>query len=228
MKKISHCFKKHNHEAPRNWWERPYVVYSFNNPRVRSLIERLMGTDVVRITDREFMMELQKAKREYHEKRVQKIILDRMVGEVERVKLLILKGKMPVEQVPKELSEHPVFKITQQINKIMAEEKYKARKKRRSTLKVDKFNYDKFKSIEEEVVDAEISSCIELNMSEAERDWLIQNRDDYITEGLGTISDEDLKKLKYAEPLVKELQDAEGVNELYKLADEIVGHNKFK
>lgn len=45
------------------------------------------------------------------------------MGEVEREKHLILEGKMPVEEAPEELANHPVFKITQMTNKILEEKR---------------------------------------------------------------------------------------------------------
>lgn len=36
------------------------LLYSFNLPRVSAQLERLMGTNVVRLTDRKYMMELRR------------------------------------------------------------------------------------------------------------------------------------------------------------------------
>lgn len=53
---------------------------SFSHPRVRSRLERLMGSSVVRITDRGYMQRLQLRLREDHEENVRKRIHDREVS----------------------------------------------------------------------------------------------------------------------------------------------------
>ncbi|KAK3907277.1 A disintegrin and metalloproteinase with thrombospondin motifs 20 [Frankliniella fusca] len=84
-----------------------------------SRLERLMGTNVVRITDRKYMLELQRRLREDHIRGVRERIRAREVDELEREKKLILSGRMSLDEAPKELVDHPVFQISQFIKNIL-------------------------------------------------------------------------------------------------------------
>lgn len=101
-----------------------------------------MGSNVVRITDRKYMIKLQERIKEDHLENQKKRIQEREVGflnniilswfcsqaeEVEREKKLILEGKIPIEAAPKELKNHPVCKINQITKKILEDKKVKVR-----------------------------------------------------------------------------------------------------
>ncbi|XP_046677362.1 uncharacterized protein LOC124365426 [Homalodisca vitripennis] len=195
----------------------------FSQPRVRSRLERLMGTNVVRITDRNYMQKLQMRIREDHEESVRKRIHDREVGEVEREKHLILEGKMAVEEAPEELANHPVFKITQMTNKILEERRQQAEAKSMSKLMKKLQNYELSlpeKKSENEVT--EVERYIELDEAEQERAKKLQEIEENISAG-ALFTQEDYDRIKYEAPLVKQLRTVENVDGLYKLADEIVG-----
>lgn len=80
--KVSRCRRESDYQEFRPWWEQPYVIYAFSNPRVRSLLERLMSSHVVRVTDRQYMLKLQLRTRQDHEERVRKRIENRELAEV--------------------------------------------------------------------------------------------------------------------------------------------------
>ncbi|XP_054285309.1 uncharacterized protein LOC129001878 isoform X1 [Macrosteles quadrilineatus] len=196
---------------------------SFSQPRVRSRLERLMGTSVVRITDRNYMQKLQTRIREDHEESVRKRIHDREVGEVEREKHLILEGKMAVEEAPEELANHPVFKITQMTNKILEERRLQAEAKSMNKLMKKLKNYELSLPEKKEEEETEVEKCIELDEEEIARAKKLQEIEENISAG-ALFTQEDYDRIKYENPLVKQLRDVEqSVDELYKLADQIVG-----
>ncbi|KAG8325975.1 hypothetical protein J6590_054188 [Homalodisca vitripennis] len=65
--KVISCQGQHDPQEARPWWEPPYVIYGFGNHRVRSRMERLMGTYVVEATNKAFMVRLQQRSREVYE-----------------------------------------------------------------------------------------------------------------------------------------------------------------
>lgn len=42
-------------DAPLKWWEVEHVKYAINYPPVKSRLEKVMGTHIVRLTDRKYM-----------------------------------------------------------------------------------------------------------------------------------------------------------------------------
>lgn len=62
-------------------------LFSFNMPRVSAQLERLMGTNVVRLTDRKYMMDLRRRIHEDYNDMLAKRIENREVS-----KLLFFKG----------------------------------------------------------------------------------------------------------------------------------------
>ncbi|XP_017882946.1 uncharacterized protein LOC108626657 [Ceratina calcarata] len=42
-------------DAPLKWWEKEHVKYAINYPPVKSRLEKVMGTHIVRLTDRKYM-----------------------------------------------------------------------------------------------------------------------------------------------------------------------------
>lgn len=73
------------------------MIYAFSNPRVRSLLERLMGSNVVRVTDRQYMLGLQIRNREDHEQRVRRRIENRELAEVCCFRILLRRCILTVE-----------------------------------------------------------------------------------------------------------------------------------
>ncbi|XP_012241562.1 uncharacterized protein LOC100740265 [Bombus impatiens] len=44
------------YDAPLQWWETEHVRYAINYPPVKSRLEKVMGTHIVRLTDRKYML----------------------------------------------------------------------------------------------------------------------------------------------------------------------------
>ncbi|XP_035777289.1 trichohyalin-like isoform X2 [Anopheles albimanus] len=74
-----------------------------NLPRVTAQLEKLMGTNVVRLTDRKYMQELQRRIQEDYNVTLEKRITEREHREWQRQKQLILNGKYSLENCPKPL-----------------------------------------------------------------------------------------------------------------------------
>ncbi|XP_065357807.1 cytadherence high molecular weight protein 2 [Calliphora vicina] len=95
--------------SSRKWWEDPDVVVAFNLPRISAALERLMGTNVVRLTDRNYMKELRERIEDDYRANLQKRIKARELKEVERERILIIEGKTNV--IPAELADDPIFVV---------------------------------------------------------------------------------------------------------------------
>lgn len=216
------CRRESDVQEARPWWEPAYVLYGFSNPAVRYRLESLMGSYVVRATDKSYMLTLARRMREDFQDIVKKRIKDRAQAEMDREKRLILEGEMPLEKAPKELSNHPVFRITLLATRMIEEMRLKEEQmKRRKKLK--RFDYSLLDGMEEErVEDTEMTSCIDDEETDEDRMRKLAEIEDYLAEG-AAFTDEDYLRIKYEDPLVEELKELETVDELYELGDEIVG-----
>ncbi|KAG5675070.1 hypothetical protein PVAND_005006 [Polypedilum vanderplanki] len=137
------------------WWKRPPVVYSFNLPRVSQQLERLMGSSVVRLTDRKYMLDLQKRIQEDYHDTLMKRISNRQSEEVKRELGIMLRprpdirkfskvlftaqsivlaselererrsGNVGNEKYPKMIAEHPVFVINNKSNALLMNKRNK-------------------------------------------------------------------------------------------------------
>ncbi|XP_073825468.1 uncharacterized protein isoform X1 [Musca autumnalis] len=85
------------------------IKCTFNSPRISAALERLMGTNVVRLTDRNYMKELRERIEEDYRQNLQKRIKARELKEVERERILIIEGKTKV--IPDELADDPIFVV---------------------------------------------------------------------------------------------------------------------
>ncbi|XP_054282935.1 uncharacterized protein LOC129000082 [Macrosteles quadrilineatus] len=219
---VDACRRESDFQEARPWWEPPYVVYGFSNPAVKYRLELLMGSYVVRATDKTYMLTLGHRMREDFEDTVRKRIKDRAQAEVDREKVLILEGRMPPEKAPKELSNHPVFRITLLAKRMIEEKKLKEEMaKRPKKLKI--FDYSLLDGMEEEVVeDTEMTSCIDEEESDEERMRKLADMEEYLAEE-EVFTDEDYLRIKYEDPLVEELMQVEAVDDMYEVAEEIVG-----
>ncbi|XP_065083616.1 calponin homology domain-containing protein DDB_G0272472 isoform X2 [Ochlerotatus camptorhynchus] len=74
-----------------------------NLPRVTAQLEKLMGTNVVRLTDRKYMQELQRRIQQDYNVTLEKRINEREHEELERQKYLILNGKYSLHNCPRKL-----------------------------------------------------------------------------------------------------------------------------
>ncbi|XP_062534982.1 calponin homology domain-containing protein DDB_G0272472 isoform X1 [Armigeres subalbatus] len=74
-----------------------------NLPRVTAQLEKLMGTNVVRLTDRKYMQELQRRIQQDYNVTLEKRISEREYDELERQKYLILNGQYSWHNCPHRL-----------------------------------------------------------------------------------------------------------------------------
>ncbi|XP_039438369.1 uncharacterized protein LOC120419669 isoform X2 [Culex pipiens pallens] len=81
----------------------PNIEYTVNLPRVTAQLEKLMGTNVVRLTDRKYMQELQRRIQQDYNVTLEKRISEREHEELERQKYLILHGKYGAHNCPRNL-----------------------------------------------------------------------------------------------------------------------------
>ncbi|KAI4466163.1 cuticle protein [Holotrichia oblita] len=100
-------------------------LYRFSHPHVRSRLEKLMGSNVVSLTDRGYMQRLQERILEDYAQNMCKRIATRQAEEMERVKNLVLIGKIPLEHAPPEMANHPVMLIEMYCNKLISERRAK-------------------------------------------------------------------------------------------------------
>uniref|UniRef100_A0A182MZ28 Uncharacterized protein n=1 Tax=Anopheles dirus TaxID=7168 RepID=A0A182MZ28_9DIPT len=84
-----------------------------NLPRVTAQLEKLMGTNVVRLTDRKYMQELQRRIQEDYNVTLEKRISEREAKEIERERNLILSGAG--DSIPEEMTSS-VFLVNQKTN----------------------------------------------------------------------------------------------------------------
>uniref|UniRef100_A0A8D8XGM2 Uncharacterized protein n=1 Tax=Cacopsylla melanoneura TaxID=428564 RepID=A0A8D8XGM2_9HEMI len=89
-----------------------------------------MGSNVVRLTDRNYMLSLRKKIQQEYEDSVRKRIQSREQAEIDRQKKLILDGKMSFSEAPPELTNHPVFKITQITHQMLDDKKKKSKRRK--------------------------------------------------------------------------------------------------
>ncbi|KAH8334306.1 hypothetical protein KR059_008709 [Drosophila kikkawai] len=112
------------------------VKCNFNLPRISARLERLMGTNVVKLTDRAYMKELRERIDEDYRKQLLSRIRARELKEVERERMLIIEGKSDV--IPDELADDPIFMVNKDANMEIQKERAKlktAREKNAERLK---------------------------------------------------------------------------------------------
>ncbi|CAK1549707.1 unnamed protein product [Leptosia nina] len=195
----------------------------FAHPHVRARLEKHMGSNLVRLTDKNYMTELEERIRAVNEENLNKRISSRVLDEMERLKRLILVGKTPLKECPPELFHHPVFVFWRMVNREVA----KASKKRadayyRKLKSSQKFEQSPEEEAEPEVLEEEgeqLSAEQLLAKCRAELEDLKQAD---IDKGV-RFTDEQFALLKYETNDVKTLKTLTTVEELYALADKIIG-----
>ncbi|CAB3251384.1 unnamed protein product [Arctia plantaginis] len=102
------------------WWQAKIIQYAFAHPHVRARLEKHMGSNLVKLTDKSYMTELEERIRAVNEEGLNKRISARVLDEMERLKRLILVGKTPLKECPPELYHHPVFVFWRMVNREVA------------------------------------------------------------------------------------------------------------
>ncbi|XP_017097651.2 cilia- and flagella-associated protein 53 [Drosophila bipectinata] len=128
----------------KKWWEDPDVIVAFNLPRISARLERLMGTNVVKLTDRAYMKELRERIDEDYRKQLLSRIRARELKEVERERMLIIEGKSDV--IPDELADDPIFMVNKDANMEIMKERSKlktAREKNAERLKLQGVKWER-------------------------------------------------------------------------------------
>ncbi|KAJ9573987.1 hypothetical protein L9F63_008645, partial [Diploptera punctata] len=187
----------------------------FTDPNVRCPLEKLMGSNIVRLTDREYMQKLQVRIYEDHLEMQQRRMLDREAEEVEREKKLILEGKLPLEEASQQLMDHPVFQVSRLTKKIIEEK----RSKMKPAFSVTSSHISMY---EEDIAAREAEQAAATTRSSKDleakaRQCKIDDDEPYM------FSQEVYDKMKYESPLVKQLRTLETVEEMYEMADKIIG-----
>ncbi|CAG2059227.1 unnamed protein product, partial [Timema podura] len=123
--------------------------------------------------------------------------------EVEREKRLILQGKIPMEEAPKELADHPVLLISQ-ITKKIAEE----RSIKKKTVLTSPNFYPSPATLSE---DEEREGAIIMQERMAEGDLSLEDKLEEVEdpERKYMLTPEQYEKLKYESPLIKQLRNVE-------------------
>ncbi|XP_063529984.1 uncharacterized protein LOC134741144 isoform X1 [Cydia strobilella] len=213
--------------VPR-WWQLKVIQYAFAHPHVRARLEKHMGSNLVRLTDKAYMTELEDRIRAVNEENLNKRISSRVLDEMERLKRLILVGKTPLKECPPELYNHPVFVFWRMVNK----EVQIASKKR-----ADAFYYRKLKASQKtnQTADEDVEAVEEETESEqltpqqlldkVNEELELQKAAD-IEKGV-RFTDEQFALIKYETQDVKTLKTLTTVEELYALADKIIGTKRI-
>ncbi|XP_060518085.1 uncharacterized protein LOC132696944 [Cylas formicarius] len=212
----------HLRKTLRQWWQKESIQYAFNIPQVRSRLEKLMGTNYVNLTDRVYMQRLQQRILEDYEDSMDKRIKVREEEEMERVKNLVLIGKIPLDQAPPEMARHPIMLIENYCNRLIAE--------RRAKIKMYKIKIPKY-LYWDDTPDPPTGLSIEMgHVFGQDGDKLCQPVEKHIESSeeedlqLGyMMAMEEFDKAKYENNLVKKLLSCETVEEMYALADDIIG-----
>jgi hypothetical protein len=202
------------------WWERAPIVYAFSHPHIRTKLEKLMGSNIVYLTDRQYMVKLQERILQDYANAMDSRIFDRQLEEQERVKNLVLSGKIPLEQAPPEMANHPVMLIDQTCKKILAERRAKTMK-----VYIPRYLYC------DDTPDPPSGLSIELGHVLRKDNnclcvppdiFLAQEESECIADGY-MMPDKEYEKYKYESYSIKELEACQTVDQMYALANDIVG-----
>ncbi|XP_061706983.1 uncharacterized protein LOC133517647 isoform X1 [Cydia pomonella] len=212
--------------VPR-WWQLKVIQYAFAHPHVRARLEKHMGSNLVRLTDKAYMTELEDRIRAVNEENLNKRISSRVLDEMERLKRLILVGKTPLKECPPELYHHPVFVFWRMVNK----EVQRASKKRADAfyrkLKASQMNVqtadEDVEAVEEETESEQLTP--QQLLDKVNQDLELQKAAD-IEKGV-RFTDDQFALIKYETQDVKTLKTLTTVEELYALADKIIGTKRI-
>lgn len=208
--------------VPR-WWQAKIIHYAFAHPHVRARLEKHMGSNLVQLTDKAYMSELEERIGVVNEENLEKRISARVLDEMERLKRLILVGKTPLKECPPELYKHPVFVFWRMVNKEVA----KASKKRadayyRKLKGTQKLDQPLDEESEEHEIEEENEQLTPEGLLEKCKEELLEHKQQDIEDGF-RFPDEEFALLKYETNDIKQLKNLTTVEEMYALADKIIG-----
>lgn len=242
--------------APK-WWTKASIKYAFSHPHVTARLEKLMASNLVSLTDRDYMQRLQERIREDYADTIEKRILNRESAELERVKNLVLTGRIPIGQAPETMTNHPIMIIEKHCRRLIAQ--------RRAKIKIPKVHIPTTLysddtpdppsglSIENGHVFRKQTEklCVPINhflpddhlpsylITGSEGESPLEDKETISKTSSKILKDElneeervdeeymftstEYEKLKYEEPLVRQLRKCTTVEELYAIADELIG-----
>ncbi|XP_033215815.1 uncharacterized protein LOC117172121 isoform X2 [Belonocnema kinseyi] len=213
---------------------RTLIECNISHPTVRSRLETLMGSNVVRLTDRKYMLKLMSKIREDHETKQQNRIEERKKRELKRMKTMILNRLIPVQEAPEDIKQYPIFQLYLYCDAIKnAKRKRRSRKMVRIRESLYQLLYPREKGTESAEDDAEEELCMK-RIKVNEETQLVPLTPEEVTtylkeqEELKDIEDgyilnqEEFDRLHYETDAVKHLREAQTVEEMYAEAHAIV------
>uniref|UniRef100_A0ABD2VRU6 Uncharacterized protein n=1 Tax=Trichogramma kaykai TaxID=54128 RepID=A0ABD2VRU6_9HYME len=206
---------------------------AFSYCPVKSRLEGLMNSSVVRLTDRKYMLKLMSRIRQDYESKQEARIEERKYAELMRTKKLILYRFIPVQEAPPEICEYPLFKLYLYCEDVIAQRLKKRLPKR---AKIPKSLYkllypekptEVADEVDEEVPMKEIlvngePTMVPMKPDEIEAMRKEQELAKEIEEGY-MFTKEEYDSLHYETDAVKKLREAKTINEMYDRANNIVG-----
>ncbi|XP_063974543.1 uncharacterized protein LOC135161158 [Diachasmimorpha longicaudata] len=213
---------------------RPIIDCSFSNPPVRSKLEMLMGSSVVRLTDRRYMLKLMARIRQDYERRQEGRIDERKKNELIRTKMMILNRLIPVQEAPLEIRRYPLFQLYLYCDAIIEE---KRKKRSPKQIKIAQSLYrnlyphleteEKLGAEETEVYMKRITvngspELIPLTAEELAEVKREEEAESDIDNGY-MLSQEEYDRLHYETAAIKDLREAQNVEDMYARAHEILG-----
>ncbi|XP_048486030.1 titin homolog [Plutella xylostella] len=213
--------------VPR-WWQAKLIQYAFAHPHVRARLEKHMGSHLARLTDQGYMSELEDRIRQLNEENLNKRISSRVLDEMERLKRLILVGKTPLKECPPELFYHPVFVFWRMVNREVARASKKRAeaylKKLKATQKIEHAFDESSEGVgEEETAEFLTDEQILKNcQDEVEAQRLVDIENGF------RFNEEEYAQLKYETSEIKTLKSLSSVEDLYALADKIIGSKRLE
>uniref|UniRef100_A0A0A9X607 6-phosphofructokinase n=1 Tax=Lygus hesperus TaxID=30085 RepID=A0A0A9X607_LYGHE len=198
----------------------------FNDNAVRERLMKLMGTETVKILDRNFMATLADRLSDQTWEMTRGRIEEREKWERDREKQMVMDGMIPIEDGPEGFSEHPYFAIMRQVADDVAKKKAKmeAHQVRKRMNKM--IDYSSLPITFKEEMDESTLSALALIQEDGKDESidLILDEDVEECQGLEGSVDKDKEgvlTVRYEAPEVKSLRKAKTVEEMYRLADSI-------
>ncbi|CAG9862822.1 unnamed protein product [Phyllotreta striolata] len=202
----------------------PKIECKFYHPVIRLRLERLMGTQITNLTDRQFMLNFQERLLEDYAHKMDKRCQDREFGELERLKDLVLKEIIPISAAPKQMANHPVMLIDKLCAKLIAA--------RRAQIKIPKVTiptflyYDDTPDIDTglKIGDGHVFRGPGEKLCLGVEKFQTYTEDDELKYSM---THDEYDKLVYVDAAVKEFLQCESVERMYFLANKIIGTLKL-
>ncbi|XP_043270955.1 uncharacterized protein [Venturia canescens] len=195
----------------------------------------LMGSNIVRLTDRKYMLRLMARIRQDYEKRQQSRIEERKKNELMRTKMMILNRLIPVQDAPPEIRRYPLFQLYLYCDSIIeARQKKRSPKHVKIVASLHGMLYPETKPTEEDSDNEEeeiymkrvivngVEQLVPLSIEETAAAKKKHEINKDIENGYVLTQDE-YDRLHYETGAIKELRDAQTVEDMYTKAHEILG-----